>query len=210
MFRRKKEESDGFDDYYSSNNFREENTDYLKKFIQPYLEIDEEILWIMCNGNVNAPNSLSSNIDKALKSAKHEIINVVIIGVLFAIFNNVILVLIGLLTVSMACLLDKIFVFILLGLLVAILERALRNSDNNNCYVITDRRLGKYAYSKLNQVLLEDIKSTTVQISRGNKGNVVATGTLLVFIIPNLEDPYRVQDILDMAIENYHASQSQC
>ncbi|WP_295088497.1 hypothetical protein [Ruminococcus sp.] len=207
MFGRKNKESDGFDYYYSSNNHREENTDYLKKVIQPYLETDEEILWIMCNGNVNAPNSLSIDIVKALKSAKHEIVNVVIIGALFAVFNNVIFVLIGLLTVSMACLLDKIFMFILLGLVVIILERSLKN-DNNTCYVITDRRLGKYAYSQWIDVLLEDIKSTTVKISRGNKGSVMAKGTLLLFIIPDVEDPYRVQDILDMAIENNNAYQS--
>ena len=161
----------------------------------------------MCNGNVNAPNSLSIDIVKALKSAKHEIVNVVIIGALFAVFNNVIFVLIGLLTVSMACLLDKIFMFILLGLVVIILERSLKN-DNNTCYVITDRRLGKYAYSQWIDVLLEDIKSTTVKISRGNKGSVMAKGTLLLFIIPDVEDPYRVQDILDMAIENNNAYQS--
>ncbi|MBO4523844.1 MAG: hypothetical protein J5723_04085 [Ruminococcus sp.] len=207
MFGRKNKESDGFDYYYSSNNHREENTDYLKKVIQPYLETDEEILWIMCNGNVNAPNSLSIDIVKALKSARHEIVNVVIIGALFAVFNNVIFVLIGLLTVSMACLLDKIFMFILLGLVVIILERSLKN-DNNTCYVITDRRLGKYAYSQWIDVLLEDIKSTTVKISRGNKGSVMAKGTLLLFIIPDVEDPYRVQDILDMAIENNNAYQS--
>ena len=207
MFGRKNKESDGFDYYYSSNNHREENTDYLKKVIQPYLETDEEILWIMCNGNVNAPNSLSIDIVKALKSAKHEIVNVVIIGALFAVFNNVIFVLIGLLTVSMACLLDKIFMFILLGLVVIILERSLKN-DNNTCYVITDRRLGKYAYSQWIDVLLEDIKSTTVKISRGNKGSVMAKGTLLLFIIPDVEDPYRVQDILDRAIENNNAYQS--
>lgn len=213
----KKDEYDGFGGYDESNNYGYNpgtSTDELKSIFQPYLEEGEKILWSMCNGDAYAQSPAESDkfkgAVKGVKNAHTIIIIVVIIAFLLLIFGGAIAALIGTVLFVSAGRMINVIKFLLIGTVIALIIWALKSETRNNmCYAITDRRIITYGYSQFNEIRFENIQKTKAVISRENRGSIVTNGLPLVFIMPGVEDPYRVKYLLDSAIEEYKRDHSQ-
>lgn len=215
----KKDEYDGFGNYRQSDDYgynQGTNTDDAKRIFQPFLEEGEVILWSMCSGNGNASAQFPAESDEPQSSAREmqyaKLISAIKtpIGVILLIFVSLTLSFIGVFLFCFASVIMNVLMFILVAAVLVLLIWYAEKGNKNVSYAITDRRLVKYAYSQFNELRLEDIKKTKVVIGNENKGKVIATGLILQVIIPDVEDPYSVKNILDNAIDNCEFNQSQC
>jgi uncharacterized protein YqhQ len=167
----------------------------------------------MCNGNAYAQSPAESDkfqsTVRKMANAKIIIFVVALIGALLMIFGNIVVFLIGLLVVDLASLMQKVLVVFLIAVIVTLLIWAVRNGSKNMSYAITDRRILTYGYSQFNEIRFENIQKTKAVVSLENKGRIITNGLPLVYIMPGVEDPYRVKYILDDAIEKYKSNQSQ-
>lgn len=209
----KKDEYDGFGNYGQSDDYGHNpvtGTKDVKRIFQTFLEENEEILWSMCNGNPYAQSPAESDkfqgTVRKMAKAKIIIFVVALIVALLMLFGGVMSILIGIFVISVVSLIEKALIFFLIAVIVTLLIWAVRNGSKNMSYAITDRRILTYGYSQFNEVRFEDIKKTKALVSSENKGRIVTNGLPLVFIMPGVEDPYRVKYILDNAIENYKRS----
>lgn len=210
----KKDEYDGFGNYGQSDDYGHNpvtGTEDVKSIFQPFLEGNEEILWSMCNGNPYAQSPSESDkfqgAVRKMAKAKIIIFVVALIVALLMFFGGVMSILIGIFVISVVSLIEKALIFFLIAVIVTLLIWAVRNGSKNMSYAITDRRILTYGYSQFNEVRFENIKKTKAVVSSENKGRIVTNGLPLVFIMPGVEDPYRVKYILDNAIEKYKRSQ---
>ncbi len=77
-------------------------------------------------------------------------------------------------------------------------------------YAITDKRIISDGFGELTYLSLGDITSTSASVSSGSKGKLTVRANkykgqtvLYILVIPNVNEPYRVKNILDKAIADY-------
>ena len=225
MFGRKKDEgSEHFGDYYQEDNYGKADTGYdaeyrnddPKQIIQPFLAEGEDILWLMCNGDpVNQNSSESDKTKNAVNkfSKAFKIIPyIIIISILVFIFGDEQIPILGPIVLKIAILVQVGYFIVFPAAVVIFIIWAIKKAPKNMCHAITDRRIISYGYSQLQEILLNDVTSTKAHANSRNKGRVVirANGsqranTIVTLVIPGVEDPYMVKEILDQAVEKCKA-----
>ena len=80
-------------------------------------------------------------------------------------------------------------------------------------YAITDKRIISDGYGQINTLSLKDITSTSASVTSGIKGKLTIVANrcegksmTYILVIPNINNPYHVKDIIDQAIEEYKAN----
>lgn len=225
MFGKKKEEEWEYigDNYHLNDdgeveqkNNAEANTDELKELFRPYLDEDEQILWVMGNGNAHAQHPIESEKARKVSNVVKFTMVLFVVGILITMVGNGLIIVIGLLMVVPYFLIGKLGPFVIIALVVIIIIRLVKKGDKNLNYAITDRRIITFAYSYWAELSFNDITDTKVHAGKGNVGRITLKATRfegnrgnLIFIIPNVYDPYRVKYILDKAIEKFKTDQYQ-
>ena len=224
MFGRKKDEYDGFGNYHQSDDYGEADTGYdaeyknddPKQIIQPFLAEGEDILWLMCNGDpVNQNSSESDKTKNAVNkfSKAFKIIPyIIIISILVFIFGDEEIPILGPIVLKIAMLVQVGDLIVLPAAVVIFIIWVVKKAPKNMCHAITDRRIISYGYSQLQEILLNDVTSTKAHANSRNKGRIIirANGsqranTIVTLVIPGVEDPYMVKEILDQAVEKCKA-----
>lgn len=180
------------------------------------MDEDEQILWVMGNGNAHAQHPIESEKARKVSNVVKFTMVLFVVGILITMVGNGLIIVIGLLMVVPYILIDKLGPFVIIALVVIIIIRLVKKGDKNLNYAITDRRIITFAYSYWAELSFNDITDTKVHAGKGNVGRITLKATRfegnrgnLIFIIPNVYDPYRVKYILDKAIEKFKTDQYQ-
>ena len=229
MFKRKDEEWDYVGDYYQSDDYRQDDPEkdikysgtyqeQLKELFERQLMEGEQILCVSGGGNINArlplENEGAQKKIKAFGIVKKVFIALFIIVFFMGFFGDKIFK--G--ADAFFAVIIMLFMFLspiaMIVAVVFIISWYAKKGQKGLSYAITDKRIICYAYGNWQEIPLECIVSTTAKAGADNRGkitvkarNVPNMGTYVVYMIPWIEDPFKVKYMLDEAIENCKANQ---
>ena len=230
MFGNKKDEDlDYSGDYYQDNNYGQNYPEQDRKYSDAYkdelkelfgrnLMAGEQILCVSGGGDTNAQMPFGSESAKnklsALKKAKYAFVIMFCLVFLGGIFGGKKFkgadIIFNIITVLFVFLGPIFFVAVVILIMIWYAKKGQKGLS----YAITDRRVICYAYNQWQEIPLQCITNTSVKMKNGNIGNINITagnvpnmGTYVRYMVPWIDDPYRVKYMLDAAIENCKANQ---
>ncbi len=230
MFGRKKDEDlDYSGEYYQDNNcdqnypeqdmkYSDEYKDKLKEVFGRNLMDGEQILCVSGGGDTNAKNPFESDGKKkkydAFTIAKYVFVIMFCLVFLGGIFGGKIFkgadIVFDIITVLFVFLGPIFFIAVVILIMIWYAKKGQKGLS----YAITDRRVICYAYNQWQEIPLQCITNTSVKMKNGNIGNINITarnvpnmGNYVRYMVPWIDDPYRVKSMLDAAIENCKANQ---
>lgn len=221
MFGKKKEEEwEYIEQYFQKDNYgqvaddeywQRENikTDDLIEIFKPYLLDGEQILCVIGGGKGKTKNFFESGKNQR-KFIIYRCITIIALIFIFSLFflvlfsdNN-----------ALFFKLLKIFMFgvpaaAFITSIVFVIKGACSGVKGLN-YAITDKRIISDGFGELTYLSLGDITSTSASVSSGSKGKLTVRANkykgqtvLYILVIPDVNEPYRVKNILDKAIADY-------
>jgi len=220
----KDEETEYINDYGNSDCFANSvDEEGLKELFRPYLEEDEEILYVKGSGNFNAPKPFESEkfLDTGNKFNKiKKIITIFfIVGFVISLLGSGVLTAIGAAMILPGIIFSGLLPVFIIASVIFIFVKCFKSYDNNANYAITNRRIINYSYGQWQEMSYSDVFDTSARITSGNKGEVAMKAkringgeeylAYVVWTIKNVEDPLRVKYMLDQAIDKYKANNYQ-
>ncbi len=229
MFGKKKEENweyIGTEGYFQKENYGQvaddesrykeySSNDYILEMFKPYLKRNEKVVCVVGSGKGDKEDPLKS--DKAMKVRYKAYILRIAILVLFII--GVILcaalarpdIIAGFTVSVLFCSMP----LVVIGFIIFLLIYSAKSRDEVN-YAITDQRVLFIQYKNLQQFSLKTITDTIVYQNSDNTGKIVIKAcrdlgmpTNYRYVIPKVNDPYRVKAIIDDAVAKYKSNLSQ-